>query len=98
MRLSEMVAHLRMFHGRKVTRQGLSGMVAHRRMFRAVLTRPGRPPLECSVWNALQAFQDGPPWNALSGMLCMRMRMRMVVCGGKLLEMTPNTGCLITLC
>ena len=43
-------------------------------------------------------LQDGPPWNALSGMLCIRMRMRVVVCGGKLLEMTPNTGCLITLC
>jgi hypothetical protein len=48
-----MVAHLRMFHGRKVTRQGLSGMVVHRRMFRSFVA--GRDPLECCVWNALHA-------------------------------------------
>jgi hypothetical protein len=32
-----MVTHLRMFHGRKVTRQEPSGMVAHQQMFRAIV-------------------------------------------------------------
>ena len=32
-----MVTHLRMFHGRKVTRQELSGMVSHQQMFRAIV-------------------------------------------------------------
>ena len=43
-----------------------------------------------------------PRWPAAGPLVvfafCMRMRMRVFVCGGKLLEMTPNTGCLITLC
>ena len=32
-----MMTHLRMFHGRKVTRKELSGMVAHQQMFRAIV-------------------------------------------------------------
>jgi hypothetical protein len=46
-----MVAHLRTFRGRKVTRQETSGMVSHLRMFCAVMDSSCRmpPPLECCV-------------------------------------------------
>ena len=65
-----MVAHLRTFHGHKVTKQELPGMVAHLQTFHAVVDAGCKdaPPLECSVRS------DELP-------VSMRMRMRVIMCG-----------------
>ena len=81
-----MVTHLRMVHGRKVTRQEPSGMVAHQQMFRAIVDAGCRttPPrmlcLECSACACVCALSCAvinylhPPLEC-SVLLCMRMRM-----------------------
>jgi hypothetical protein len=60
-----MVTHLRMFHGRKVTRQESSGMVSHLQMFHAIVDEGCRTtPPRTTVWNVLHAhaYARGHVW------------------------------------
>ena len=93
-----MVTHLRMFHGRKVTRQEPSGMVAHLRMFCAAMDSCCRmpPPLECCVRSDELTLPMRMHCCLFSRAAMSRIDL-VHIRRYKLVEMVPNTRYFITL-